>query len=128
MTEEIEVRKITLTLKNECTFEDIISQVQPYLNNRILCVKNGTDLIIFKDRENFPLYIKYEGNYGDLYVFRDLQDNSYSIFGQDAATVFFPRLGEKVYRTASITHGSTTSTIVSTEDSRAELDETTVEI
>lgn len=124
----IEVRKITLSLENDSTFEDLVSQIQPYVTNRILCVKNGTELIIFKDRENFPLYIKYEGNYGDIYVFRDLHDNSYSIFGQDAATVFFPRLGDKVYRTASITHGTTTSTIVSTEDSRAELQETIVDI
>lgn len=125
---DIEIKKITLTLKNESSFEDLILQIQPYLSDKILCVRNGTELIIFKDRENFPIYIKYSGTQGDIYEFRDLQDNSYSVFGLDAATVFFPQLGEKVYRTASITHGSKTSTIVSTEDSRAELHETIVDI
>lgn len=49
-----------IALKNEFTMEDIVSQLQPNLKS-ILCVLNGSELLIFKTHQMIPPNLKYGG-------------------------------------------------------------------
>jgi hypothetical protein len=121
--ERLIIDGVQIALINECSFEDIIAQLQPLIPDRILCVVNGSQLLIWKDMRNRPKNLTFEGYSGDLYSFRDPNDTCYVVFGLESATVLHPELNERVYVTASISHDNTTYSAFHTHDTKAELSE-----
>lgn len=111
-------------LFDEMTFEDVIGQIQPLVSNAILAVKDGCELRIFRKREDFPLGVRYEGkSEAEFYSFRSITDDSlYVIFGQQAASIFYPSLSRGTIN-ASITTNGVTLSAVSIVSMKAEINE-----
>lgn len=126
--ERLIVEGAQIALTQESSFEDIIVQLQPLIPDRILCVYNGTQLLIWKDMRSRPKNLTFEGHSGDLYSFRDSADNCYVVFGLESATVLHPELNERVYVTASISHNNQMYTSFRTHETKAELMECLMKI
>ena len=129
MNKSVALDEVTLVLEDGSTFEDVISQLQPSVDNAILCVKDGCELLIHLDRSEFPIFIKLESKNNEIYNFRDpTTDNHYSVFGEEAAGIFCPSLGicngEKI---ASLTQEGITATVYG-EGSMAKLSETEIKL
>ena len=119
----------TVTLVDGATFEDIISQLQPYVDSAILCIKDGCELMIHRDRSRFPIFIKLESKLNDIYSFRDpTTDSLYSVFGEEAAGIICPSMSTKPgKKIASITREGVTSTVYG-NDETATLEESDIGI
>ncbi len=79
-----------LTLKKGMSFEALISQIQPQLVDSILIVKDGSELMIIKNKEEFPKNLIQEGEpIGSVYYFRSsIDDSLYAVSGEEAASLF----------------------------------------
>lgn len=121
--EDLVIEGAQIMLTNESSFEDIIVQLQPFIPDCMLCVVDGTQLLIWKDMRNRPKNLVFEGYSGNLYSFRDANDRCYVVFGLESATVLHPELNERVYVTATISHNNQTYTTFHTHATKAELSE-----
>jgi len=85
-----------LRINQESSFENIIGQFQ-MICSKILCVIDGTRLLIITTQEMIPSNIRfdYKQRRSKLteYYFRDIEnDTLYCVFGRTAAIIFFPRI------------------------------------
>lgn len=79
----------TLELLNGSDFESLIEQFQPRIKNAILCVRDGTELLVFSSATDFPRDLEYEGRISNKFFYRSRKTQSlYTIFGDEAAYVF----------------------------------------
>lgn len=108
--------EVKLVLDDNLCYEKLISQLQPYIKDAILAVKNGTELKIFRERKDFPPLIRFEREHqGELYSFRDgVDDSLYVLFGREAASILYPHLTEDKRVAVTINqNGIITSSIAS---------------
>lgn len=112
------VNNVNFVFSSSMGLEDIMIQIQPLICDHIIAVKNDKQVVIFSDKSEFPIGIKYLGYQGDIYYYQSIDDDSkYAIFGEEAANIFFPSDNRKqkrmiidstprenVIETASITH------------------------
>lgn len=79
----------SLELRHNMDFESLISQLQSKVNNAILCVRDGTELLIFSSPKEFPRDLEYESQIDTKFFFRSRKTQSlYAIFGEEAAYIF----------------------------------------
>lgn len=124
--ERLNINFSTLTLIDGMCCEDLFSQLQPFVDNRILLIKNGYQLEIHKDKSKFPICVVLEKIVGDVYYFRDkVKDDLYALFGYDAAVIFCPSLNDGRYarKIASLSYNGTTTTVITDKIEPVELTE-----
>ena len=79
----------SLELRPGFDFESLVCQIQPKIKNAILCVRDGTELLIFSSPDDFPRDLEYEGRVEDKFFFRSRKtQHLYAIFGDEAAYIF----------------------------------------
>jgi hypothetical protein len=87
----------TVTITQNCSFEDFIAQFQASCS-KLLCIINGKQLRYYDKKLELPMGLKFEykHKYKDrtAYYFRDATNNTYCVFGREAAQQFYPRLDE----------------------------------
>lgn len=109
--------EMKLVFNDGLCYEKLISQIQPYVKDAILAVKDGVELKIFRERKDFPPLIRFEKEHqGELYSFRDgVDDSLYVLFGREAASILYPGLTQDKRVDVTINHnGVVTSSIAST--------------
>jgi hypothetical protein len=80
---------LPLILTDGCNFETLMSQLQPYVEDSILAVKNGEELKIFKKTEDIPSDLVGVGKTtSNINYFRSKRDKDlYSFFGDDVLDI-----------------------------------------
>lgn len=118
-----------LTLKNDMRLEHIIAQLQPLLHKEIVCVKNGTSIVIYRNKSEFPNGLKLEAVVDDIYYIRSVLDNDlYSIAGKEIATILFPNIASGGIRYSSINNMGTVTSEIINRDNRANIKKVSLDI
>ena len=90
-------KPLTITIKQDCSFEDFVAQFQTSCS-KLLCVVNGKQLRYYDKKTELPIGLKFEYKHRckdrTAYYFRDAINNKYCVFGREAAQQFYPRLDE----------------------------------
>ena len=106
-----------LAIKSGMTLESIISQLQPLIQNVILCVKNHKSIVIYKDKSEFPLGLRLEKVIDDIFHIRSIVDDDlYIVAGKETASLIFPGITNGGMRYASINNmGNVSSEIINSQ-------------
>jgi hypothetical protein len=121
---------ITVSIIDGITFEDVVSQLQPYIDNAVLTVMNGETLNIHTDKKKYPVYVELESINGGTYYFRDkIDDDLYAVFGEENAATFCQSLhsDRTIRKVASISHGGIVTTSITTKIDSVKLIEKDIE-
>lgn len=116
------VLNLELKFKSGLTFESFISKLQPSVHDAILCVKDGSEVLIFTKREHFPRLLKFEGVVDDVYYYRSEENMSlYAVFGSEAASIFYPKINNRGKTVAKINRSGLVSRAISRSNKTAKL-------
>ena len=86
----------TITIKTGDTLIDVLSQIQPFISDAIVAIKDNTEIVVYTNTSQFPVGSKHKGTENGVYKFKTLDNSIITIFGKEAAAVFFPPFREKI--------------------------------
>lgn len=86
----------TITVKTGDNLIDMLSQIQPFILDAIVAVKDGKEIIVYTNVGQFPFGLKHKETKDGIYEFKSLGESIYTIFGREAAEIFFPSFREKI--------------------------------
>lgn len=87
---------LPLILSDGCNFETLMSQIQPYVEDSILAVKNGEELNLYKKIDEIPKDLVQEGKVrSHINYFRSKKSGDlYSFFGDDVLDIIKNRISK----------------------------------
>ena len=85
-----------ISVKTGDTLVDMLSQIQPFISDAIVAVRDDTEIIVYTNTSQFPVGSKHKSTENEIYKFRTLDGSIVTIFGREAAAVFFPPFREKI--------------------------------
>ena len=79
----------SLVISNGFTIEDLALQIQSETSHLIICVANGSQILIYNSSAELPKNLLFEGSSGNRFYFRSQEDNIlYTVFTKDVAEIY----------------------------------------